>query len=501
MSELTAAPGQALTIHMLPAAGTADWESENLALTREAIATHIRLAMEQADEMAKLITGSDSAAAARHAESQRAAAARHAEREATLRALQQQQIEAVKASAEMPVHELALHIVSSLPPGLTEADEAAIVARRVALVRAYARGAVPPVQTPAPPPELVAPIPPLPQPVKAPPALAMLTREGFAQMRGFNSFDASRGTFVPESMATLRATGANHARVWFSPELERTSGGPVYLVPVQQINRLKAAAAYCEPLGLRLVLVCQVRHPSEFPWGDDARMTAFVDMWIALAREFTGAGVIAGFDLMNEPTTREHPAAGATWTAEDYAQVQRDWRSLALACVGAIRAVDPDRICVYQMGLGGDPSQFEGGLPLPFLNVWESAHVYHPHSYTHQHAHTEVPTGLEYLPYTDADRATLLASQERMARWADRHGRGVYYGEFSATRYAPGASEYVRDVVAFAAARGWPWSYHDWRGWPGWDAELTGPPGTHERSATAPTLTVLREHLAPGIRI
>jgi len=56
----------------------------------------------------------------------------------------------------------------------------------------------------------------------------------------------------------------------------------------------------------------------------------------------------------------------------------------------------------------------------------------------------------------------------------------IYVGEFSCIRWAPlsplnglpTANNYVADAIALFESYGWSWTYHAWRQYYGWDAEV-----------------------------
>jgi endoglucanase len=233
-------------------------------------------------------------------------------------------------------------------------------------------------------------------------------------------------------------------------------------------------------------------------WCDEAQVHAFVEHWAGLAREFRGMPAIAGFDLLNEPNPPGKSPCAATSAAL--------WNGVVRRTVAAIRAEDASVPIVVEGILGGNA---QGLLALDRLDdeaIVYSVHFYVPHDITHQRVSSRWPRVLNY-PTVDARelagtwaypgpwnrerlRAELTAAAER--------GRSddipVYVGEFSCVRWAPGASaaRYVEDCLALFAEFGWSWTYHEFRGWPGWDpeAEGDGPSGPAHR-VDAPVIRLL----------
>jgi hypothetical protein len=70
----------------------------------------------------------------------------------------------------------------------------------------------------------------------------------------------------------------------------------------------------------------------------------------------------------------------------------------------------------------------------------------------------------------------------------------IYVGEFSAIRWAPGASQYLSDAINIFESYGWDWTYHAFREWPGWSVEHADQPvdkGVHIPAATTARKEVL----------
>jgi hypothetical protein len=67
----------------------------------------------------------------------------------------------------------------------------------------------------------------------------------------------------------------------------------------------------------------------------------------------------------------------------------------------------------------------------------------------------------------------------------------IYVGEFSAIRWAPGAADYIRDLIELFEEYGWSWTYHAFAEWHGWDTEyneqMTSDANRLAAKATQPT--------------
>jgi len=266
-----------------------------------------------------------------------------------------------------------------------------------------------------------------------------------------------------------------------------------------------------ERAGLDVVLVPErLAEPKSPLWqqgGLGPEGTAFAEAWAQLARDLRDADAVAGFDLLNEPNP--------PWPDGRITSSAAIWDTLAGRVVAAIRAEDAGVPIVLEGVAGGGPQ----GVPV--LGAWRDAalvyslHFYLPHEITHQGVSARWAKAVSYP--TDDDTPLLGTpaypgpwNRERLKRElagaavrGQRDGVPVHVGEFSCVRWAPGdsAARYVGDCLSLFAEFGWSWSYHEFRGWPGWDAETTGA-GLHPvpRRADAPVMRLLREAFSAAPR-
>jgi hypothetical protein len=266
-----------------------------------------------------------------------------------------------------------------------------------------------------------------------------------------------------------------------------------------------------ERAGLDVVLVPERgAEPSSPLWqqgGLGAEGLAFAEAWAQLARDLRDADAVAGLDLLNEPNP--------PWPDGRIGSSAAIWDALARRVVAAIRAEDAGVPVVLEGVAGGGPQ----GVPV--LGAWRDAalvyslHFYLPHEITHQGVSARWPRAVRYPTDDDTplrgtpahpgpwNRERLQRELAGAAARGQRDGVHVHVGEFSCVRWAPGdsAARYVGDCLSLFAEFGWSWSYHEFRGWPGWDAETTGA-GLHPvpRRADAPVMRLLREAFAAAPR-
>lgn len=313
------------------------------------------------------------------------------------------------------------------------------------------------------------------------------------RMRGWNFYSAaSAGYPAADDFDALAATGANHARVWIAATL----ADEAYSVPEAQLSQMDRCLGDLAARGLSAVVVLSIAADDQ-PWGSAKRSMSLAMLWYTLAARWVAHRHIA-FDLLNEPTPAAYAGSNG-FSADQFATIAREWPALAAQCIRMLSVADPQRIVVYEVGLGADPSQFDAP-PLGIENVVYSVHVYHPHSVTHQGT-GEWNAGQQNwpaVPYDDAARATLHASLYKIE--AAYPGEAKYVGEFGCVNWTPGSghARYLRDVADACVAAGLNFAAHAWREWPGWDYEAV-PDGRNvdamlrpaQRDASTPAMRVL----------
>ncbi len=198
-------------------------------------------------------------------------------------------------------------------------------------------------------------------------------------------------------------------------------------------------------------------------WSTPASQAHFVEVWRRIATRYKGqSDVIWGFDLLNEPDDRTVTEAGV------------DWQTLARRAARAVREIDPERTLIVEPATWGSAEGFLGFEPLDLPNVVYSFHMYSPFHYTHQGVDGPAPA-LANPGEVDGQqwgKAALEKSMEAAVAFANKYRVHMYVGEFSVIRWAPGAEDYLRDVIEIFEKHGWDWSYHSYREWHGWNLEL-----------------------------
>lgn len=308
-------------------------------------------------------------------------------------------------------------------------------------------------------------------------------------------------------LAAVSATGARLARLFV--EFVWDASLSRYALPQGTLPALQQVLRQAHTVGLKLVLVGDFETaPNPTLWGHAARATAFVQAWRILAIALKDSPALAGYDLLNEPNP--------PWTGGVESAARLEWRTLAWGAIQAIRRQDALVPIVFEGVGGGQAVGLRGLLPFDAEHVVYSFHFYSPHGITHQQVAARWP---HRIAYPALDGAALVGSDAHPGPWGlvqlraamqdaidfqQQHQRPVWVGEFSCVRWAPGASafNYVNDCLTLFGQQGWPWCYHEFRGWPGWDAEVaSNDPLVTQRSHGAPIMRLLQQKMSRPVAL
>lgn len=315
--------------------------------------------------------------------------------------------------------------------------------------------------------------------------LPALTADSFrgSGLRGVGIGVLSGARRSDADLDAVAELGADHVRVFLEGRrCDRCSG---YELATDDLARLDELLPRLAQRKLHTVLVVGIGADARGPlFTHEARQASFIDMWARLARRLRGRTEIAGFDILNEPVPD-----GFT-----FAQRQSTWLRFAQRVGEAVRAEDPGRVLIVESAPDATPQSFENLKPLALANVVYSVHSYHPIDFTHQTVMKEYPKSKVYDE--NAGNDSLAAGLAAAVAFGERHRVPIYVGEFSAVRWAPqrGAARYIAESIRRFESHGWSWSYHEFRGWHGWDSEQDERGGG--RSFDAPVARLLRQAMA-----
>lgn len=199
-------------------------------------------------------------------------------------------------------------------------------------------------------------------------------------------------------------------------------------------------------------------------WEDETIRQEILMTAQLLTQRYGGRGKeLVAYQLISEPLVQQ----GRRLVAPP------QWPELQAGIVKALRKGDSQRWIIVAPGPGGMPSGYKSFLPPNDDRLIWGSHVYVPHAYTHQGIKGR-PTGIEYPGWMGSaywDKEALRRALEPVRKFQEQHPAPVYIGEFSAVRWAPGAEQYITDLVSIFNEFNWGWSYFSATGWHGWNPD------------------------------
>lgn len=271
-------------------------------------------------------------------------------------------------------------------------------------------------------------------------------------------------------------------RYWGSPNTDRDLAEYDRWIDGKLAEAQQATEA-CKRYGIKLVL--DLHSP---PGGryQDNRMAMlfepvyqdhFVAVWEKIARRFKGNPAVWGYDLVNEPVQGRPSPEGVG----DYLEAQ-------VRAAKAIRAIDPDTPIIVEADQWDSPEGYRFMSPVDVPRVIYQVHMYWPTLFTHQGVYGG-PTGVRYpgpIGGVQVNKEALRKYLQPVRDFQLAYNVHIYVGEFSAARWAPGAAQYLGDLIDLYEEYGWDWSYHAYREWDGWSLEH-GPDKDDHQPTKEPT--------------
>ena len=243
-----------------------------------------------------------------------------------------------------------------------------------------------------------------------------------------------------------------------------------------RIPEVKQVLDKCQELGIKVVLDLHVAPGGRAESGHmnmfEKKLFAdtFEKAWINLATAVKGHPALYGYDLINEPS---QPAK----------KVMVDYLSLQYRVAKTVRGIDPDTPIIIESNGWDSANDFSYLTPLPMKDIIYQAHMYTPGEYTHQGIGGR-KKGVEYPDDKKKwNKERLRKAMQPVRDFELKYGAKIYFGEFSAARWAEGAEIYIQDIIDLFEEYGWDWSYHAFRESHCWDVEIPpeGNPGTQNR--------------------
>jgi len=131
-----------------------------------------------------------------------------------------------------------------------------------------------------------------------------------------------------------------------------------------------------------------------------------------------------------------------------------------------------------------------------------------PYEYTHQGFERPWATPEDRPPYPGKfnerpfDRDALARHLAPVREFQRAYGAKIFVGEFSVVRWAPGAAQYLGDLIALFEDYGWDWTYHAFREQSAWNLEFSNatPMSTRPRRCRPTARTFVRSWFLKNAR-
>ncbi|HEX4006585.1 MAG TPA: cellulase family glycosylhydrolase [Acidobacteriaceae bacterium] len=326
---------------------------------------------------------------------------------------------------------------------------------------------------------------------------------------------ATASAILPEKdVVDFAATGGTFLRISFALHPLRDIDPP-YAINEGNMALLDHDIDLCEKYHVRVIV-----DPHRFPgvvtspftthagdpiWSDAHDQDLAVDLWSVIARREAHRGdVIAGYDLLNEPSL---PYMGRKGTLAD-------WNAFAARMSAAIRAVDPRHTIIIESpvlvrgdreGIVVNRSESFASYMAPPSdpNTVYSLHMYEPNEVTFQGLNARFSGASDYPANIGGERWDSWQMDRffaPVAAYQKRYGVQIFLGEFSATRWSGDAgNRYIKDVIEYCEAHHWSWAYTQWRSSDSWDPEKSNTSkDDHQRYPDTPRLELLKQYWKLG---
>ena len=191
-----------------------------------------------------------------------------------------------------------------------------------------------------------------------------------------------------------------------------------------------------------------------------------IELWQYIAKTYGKHPRLIGYDILNEPHT---PSEMGGYMLTYLPNLIKE-----------IRKIDKNTFIIVEPYPFASPSAFKTlKPPTDDPKLVYSCHFYEPHEYTHQgitENRSQKMSYPGYMPYGDGNGGRVVnknniknGSLKYVREFQLKYNAIIWVGEFSVVRWAPGADQYLTDVIDIFEEWGWDWVTHAYRGWNGWN--------------------------------
>jgi hypothetical protein len=137
---------------------------------------------------------------------------------------------------------------------------------------------------------------------------------------------------------------------------------------------------------------------------------------------------------------------------------------------------DSSKYLIYSHGPWNFPVRYNDLKPFDANNIIYSAHMYLPHSYTHQRIRKK--TEYNYPGKVNGrvwDKTDLVQTLQPFKNFENKYGKPMMIAEFGNAIWSLDSEVYLKDLLDIFTSNNWAWSYYNISGeyYKGWDARFT----------------------------
>lgn len=276
----------------------------------------------------------------------------------------------------------------------------------------------------------------------------------------------------------------------------------VYEISPENSDKFKALLKKAVEYNFYVIPVAEFQqNPAGDFWTVPKLQQGLTEAWKDFANQYKEYSVIAGYDLMDNPSAEGLPAGS---------NVSEYWQKGASYMIQGIRSVDKKHTIIYPMAPSGMPVAFKDFKPFEDKNVVYGINMYYPLDLTMQGTSENFsyripyPAGLEYgiqpipnQPPRVIDVNDLRLYLQDAGLFAKTNNVPVMVLEFGIVHYAPNGSSfrYVSDTTKIFEDNGWSWTYQGFRVSAAFDPYIgSDDPENTTRSFTSPIMNVLTSY-------
>jgi endoglucanase len=273
----------------------------------------------------------------------------------------------------------------------------------------------------------------------------------------FRGFMIGYGTSAAE-IADLAPWGANVIRYpILDPDADTHTEAEYNAFLESALIELDEVIAQATPLGVRVIIdmhtppggyVTRTGYPQyrlfSEKWAQDALFTT----WTTIATRYKDNPGVFAYELLNEPA-QKRVAAGLL-----------NLDKLNRALVTKIREVDPVKKIIVSPKYA-DAIHIKKLRPVRDPNIIYSVHMFFPQKYTLQ--------GILYAkelsyPSGKLNRKSIIKYLKPVREFQRKRRATIYIHEFGVVRWAPGAYQFLQDLIRLFESYKWNWTYLAFRG-------------------------------------